>query len=331
MSQRVRAAVLLTCGGLLAAAGPVLHFAVLPAVRVAPWDPDSTTTSVSIGDAHYLDPATGAAGAGQVTAVQHIQGDPVLGKREHLAVWTITTRVDTPATIGLTDARLALSYTTNRWTFDRVTNTFVACCGADTGPDADAYLKFPFHADATSYQMWDPEAARAFPAYLVGTRVLDGHTFNAYTQTIKPMRIGYVSVPPGLLGLTSKAATVQAEEWYQNPQTLTLVDQETGTPVSQTSHEIITLRAPGALIDKVTVLDADLRTTQDTEQQLVDQASGQAMGLSLLEGPVPWLVTGLGAVIAAVGVLRLRPRRGGAAAAEPDPAAEEQPAVPEGA
>ncbi|SEL18901.1 DUF3068 domain-containing protein [Streptacidiphilus jiangxiensis] len=331
MSHRVRAAVLLATGALLAAAGPVLHFAVLPAVRVAPWDPDSTT--VSTGQGHYLDPTTGAPGIGLVTATQHIQGDPVLGKREHLAVWTITTRVDTPTTQNLTDARQALSYTVDRWTFDRVTNLYVACCGADTGRGADAYLKFPFNADASEYQLWDPEAGQAFPAQLVGTRELDGHTFNAYVQTVPPTRIGTVSVPPGVLGVASKAPTVQAEEWYQNPQTLTLVDQETGTPVSQTSHEIITLRMPGQPTRTATALDVTLRTNQDTEQQLVNQASGQATGLRLLGGDVPWLLTGVGvllALFAGIG-LRRRATSTGPDAQEPSPTGGEQPAVTEGA
>ncbi|WP_042377187.1 DUF3068 domain-containing protein [Streptacidiphilus melanogenes] len=306
MSHRVSAAVLLATGVLLAAAGPVLHFAVLPAVRVAPWDPDDTT--VSTGQGRYLDPTTGAPGTGLVTVTEHIQGDPAVGRKHHAAVWTITTRVDTPSTIALADARQALQLSVHRWTFDRVTNQYVPCCGADTGQGADAFRKFPFHAEALSYRLWDPEAARAFPAQLDGTREIDGHAFNAYVQTIPPTEVGTLAVPPGVLGVTSKDATVEAQEWYQNPQTVTLVDPETGTPVSVTTHEIVTLRLPGDTRHAATALDVTLRTTQDTEQQLVDQATGQATELSLLEGPVPWLVTALGVVLAALGALRTHRR-----------------------
>jgi hypothetical protein len=331
LSKRVSAAVLLASGALLVAAGPVLHFAVLPAVRVAPWDPDSTT--VSTGQGRYLDPTTGAPGTGLVTVTEHIQGDPAVGARHHAAVWTITTRVDTPSTLGLTDARQALQLSVHRWTFDRVSNQYTPCCGGDTGQGADAFRKFPFHAGALIYRLWDPEAGRAFTAQLDGTRTIDGHSFNAYVQTIPLTEVGTVAVPPGVLGLASKDATVEAEEWYRNPQTLTLVDPETGTPVSVTTHEIVTLRLPGDPRHSATALDVTLRTTQDTERQLVDQATGQATGLALLEGPVPWLVTALGAVLAGVGGLRLRrrarpdgpsPREGSAAPAQP-PAA---PPVP---
>jgi hypothetical protein len=319
LSQRVRAAVLLATGVLLAAAGPVLRLAVLPAVRVAPWDPDSTT--VSTGQGRYLDPTTGAPGTGLVTVTEHIQGDPAVGRRHHAAVWTITTRVDTPSTLALTDARQALQLSVHRWTFDRVSNRYVPCCGADTGRGADAFRKFPFHADALSYQLWDPEARRAFPAQLDGTRTIDGHSFNAYVQTIPPTEVGSLAVPPGVLGVASKDTTVEAQEWYQNPQTLTLVDPETGTPVSVTTHEIVTLRLPGDPRHSATALDVTLRTTQDTEQQLVDRANGQATGLSLLEGPVPWLITALGAVLSPLGALGLL-RRGTPVAQSAPPSAE---------
>ena len=323
MSKRASAAVLLASGVLLAAAGPVLHFAVLPAVRVAPWDPDSTT--VSTGQGRYIDPTTGGPGTGLVTVTEHIQGDPVVGKRHHAAVWTITTRVDTPTTLNLTDPRQALQLSVHRWTFDRVTNQYLPCCNSDTGQGADAYRKFPFHADALNYQLWDPEAGRAFPAQLDGTRTIEGHTFNAYTQTIPLIRIGTVAVPPGVLGVASKDATVEAEEWYQNPMTLTLVDPETGTPVSQSTHEIVTLRMPGDPTHSATALDVTLKTTQDTEQQLVDRAGGQAAGLALLEGPVPWLFTALGVVLAGLGGLRLRGRSKPGAAGRPAGPAEPEP------
>jgi hypothetical protein len=318
LSHRVSAAVLLVSGVLLAAAGPVLHFDVLPAERVAPWDPDSTT--VSTGQGRYLDPTTGAPGTGLVTVTEHIQGDPVVGKRHHAAVWTITTRVDTPNTLALTDARQALQLGVHRWTFDRVTNQYVSCCGADTGQGADAFRKFPFHADALTYRLWDPEAGRAFTAQLDGTRTIDGHTFNAYLQTIPLTKVGTIAVPPGVLGVASKDATVEAEEWYQNPHTLTLVDPETGTPVSVTTHEIVTLQLPGDPRHSATALDVTLRTTQDTEQQLVNQATGQATGLTLHEGPLPWLVTALGVLLAAFGGIRLRRRTApGTPSAQPDP------------
>ncbi|RAG83733.1 hypothetical protein DN069_20780 [Streptacidiphilus pinicola] len=329
MSKRASAAVLLASGALLVAAGPVLHDAVLSAVRVAPWDPDSTT--VSTGQGRFIDPTTGGPGTGLVTVTETIKGDPVVGRKHHAAVWTITTRVDTPKTIDLADARQALQLSVHRWTFDRVSNRYVPCCGADTGQGADAFRKFPFHADALVYQLWDPTAGRAFPAQLDGTRVLEGHTFNVYTQEIKKLRVGTVAVPASVLGLPSDQGTVEAEEWYENPQTLTLVDQETGTPVSQTTHEIVTLQMPGDPTHSATALDVTLRTDQDTEERLIKQATGQAAGLALLEGPVPWLLTALGVVLAGVGGLRLRgprARRAQApAGAQPDPVAPQQPAV----
>jgi Porin PorA len=301
--RRTRGTVLLVTGVLLAALGPVVRWYVLPTLLATPLNPDSTV--VTTGTGLYLDRSTGQTRSGPITVTRHIQGDPTLGNRVHAAVWTITTRVDSSATISLDDPRQALQYSVHRWTFNWATNQYVACCGSDSGQGADAYIKFPFDATAPTYRLWDPTAARAFPTELQGTRTLDGHSYNEYTTTVPRQVIGTTQAPAAVVGLPAKDGLVTVDEWYENPQTMTLVDPATGSPVAVTTHEIVTLQLPGDPTHVATALNVTLRTPPATEEALVANSARLDTTLRLLRGWVPWLGSAAGLIIAAFGIRAL--------------------------
>ncbi|MGW7003569.1 DUF3068 domain-containing protein [Streptomyces sp. NPDC054933] len=302
--RRIVAFLALGLGVFLAALGPLLRWYVLPSVQLAPYDQDFT--DISTGTGHYLDQSTGRLAWGQITVTRHTLGDAGAGRSVGKAVWDISTRVDTPRTSKLADARQAFSLSVHRWVFDRHTIRSRTCCGGDTGAGADGYLKYPFSAGHRSYQVWDGTAGKAYRADFTGTRTLYGRSFNQYTMRVPATRIGTMRVPPSVVGLKPGADPVTVEEWYSNPEAVNLVDPLTGAPAGGSSHQIITLRLPGSPRTAATALDVELRSTPETEKALVDAFKAKHDGLALLTGPVPYVLLGVGAIGAAVGGVLLR-------------------------
>lgn len=304
--RRIVALLALGGGIFLLALGPLLRWYVLPHVQVAPYDEDFT--DVSTGPGRYLDQSDGRMRQGVLTATRHTLGDAGAGRAAHKAVWDVSIRLDTPETANSPDARQAFNLSTHRWVFDRHTNQATTCCGGDTGVGADAYVKYPFDSGHRSYRVWDPTAGRAFRAEFTGTRMLYGRTFNQYTMAVPPTRIGTLRVPASVVGQPGQGL-VTVEEWYADPASVNLVDPLTGAPVAGSSHQVVTLRLPGAATAAATALDVDLHTTPATEKALFDSVRQRHDGLAFLTGPVPYLLTALGAGGVAAGLVLLRAAR----------------------
>ena len=294
---------------------PVLRFWVLPRVQVAPLDIDSY--DVSVGTGTYLDPATGKeSGPSRITITRHVVGDVAEAERTGHAVWDIATRTDTPATLTLPDARQAFSFSVDRWAFDRHTNEPVACCGITPTVDGEAYMKFPFDLGKHDYVVWDATAMEAYVAHFDGTQKVNGHELYRFVGAVQPVRIGSISVPGGVVGLSSPD-TVAADEYYANPREVTLVDPITGAPVEGTSHLHITLRPPGGATDAVVALDVDVASDPPTIATTSKRAADDDARLAVVSttGPLASLALGTVAVLAAAGVTAASLRR----PRQPDP------------
>jgi hypothetical protein len=323
--HRILPLLLLGIGMFLLALGPLLRWYVLPRVQVAPYDINAT--DVTTGQGRYLDPASGKLARGTLTATRHTLGDAGAGERTGMAVWDISTRLDTAQTLKNPDARQALDLSVHRWVFDRHTNRATTAHGGDTGIGANAYLKYPFDAGKGSYRLWDSTAGRVFTARYTGTHRLFGHTLNEYTTKVDSwVRIGTRTVPGVVVGQPGKRF-VEAEEWYRNPEAVNWVDSRTGTPVGGHSHQMVALRAPGSTKNHL-ILDVELRSTPASMKKLLDFAAGKAAGLDVLSGPAPFALAALGAVgtVAGVVLLRRRPDDGEAATLPLPPVAAREPA-----
>ena len=291
---------------------PVLRFWTLPRVQVAPLDIDST--DVSVGTGTYLDPATGReTGPAKITITRHVVGNVTEAERTGHAVWDIATRTDTPATLTAQDPRQAYSFSVDRWVFDRHTNEPVACCGSDPPVDGEAYLKFPFDLGEHDYVVWNATAMEAYIAHFDGTQKVNGHQLYRFVGAVEPVRIGSLSVPGGVVGLTG-TGTVAADEYYANPREVTLVDPVTGAPVAGSSHPHITLRPPGGATDAVLALDVDVSSDAATVATTSRRAADDDSRLTLVAttGPLTLLAVGTAATLTGVAVAaggRLRRQR----------------------
>lgn len=294
---------------------PVLRIWALPRVQVAPLDIDSF--DVSAGTGTYLDPATGKeSGPQRITVTRHVVGDVAEAERTGHAVWDIATRTDTPATLTSPDARQAFSFSVDHWAFDRHTNEPIACCGITPTVDGEAYMKFPFNLGRHDYVVWDATAMEAYVARYDGTQKVDGHELYRFVGAVQPVRIGSISVPGGVVGLSSPD-TVAADEYYANPREVTLVDPITGAPVEGSSHLHITLRPPGGATDAVVALDVDVASDPATIATTSKRAADDDSRLALVSTTLPFASLALGAVATLAGAgIALNARR---RTRQPDP------------
>ncbi|AZA12175.1 DUF3068 domain-containing protein [Corynebacterium gerontici] len=94
------------------------------------------------------------------------------------------------------------------------------------------WLKFPAHAEQTTYSVLDPELREAVPAEFTESEEKDGHTLNHYVQTIEPKNVALnyaavkntVTVPRGEKQVTAYL--------YHSGKREFVVDQRTGLVVN---------------------------------------------------------------------------------------------------
>ncbi|MGI5380308.1 DUF3068 domain-containing protein [Streptomyces sp. CA-251387] len=297
--------------------GQLLDRYVEPRVKRTPVD--VVTDSVLTGTGSYFD--TGAletVHGKRITITRRIVGDVAAAERSGNAVWNVSTQIDTPATLPLRDPHRSLQWTTERWVTDRRTNLPVHCCGEQPSFRGDAYLKFPFDVQKRTYRWWDGVLGAAVPLKFSGTEKVLGHEGYRFTAAVPPRRTGVTREVPGALVGRPKQRQVTAEEWYANARIELVVERRTGRIMNARIAPKITLRAPGARYDAVTLLASDrLEFTDATRRTQVSQTARDSRRLEVLGETAPTLSTVAGGMLAAAGLaLLVRARRRQAAVAE---------------
>lgn len=281
---------------------PLTRWYVLPRVEVTPLDENVTDTSAGMGT--YFDANTlRFVGPVTLTVTRHLEGDVAAGQASGDAVWDVSTQVDTPESLPLHDPRLALSWTLERWVFDRHTNEPVHCCGETPRFTANAYLKFPFDVAKGTYQYWSPQARRSFPIHYTGTQTLSGHQLYRFDGTLPATRIGVMQVPGSLIGEPNATGLVTVDEYYRDDGTQLLVDPLSGIPVGGDQHPRITLRLPGTTQDRATVFTAAFASTSGSEQSLLSKIDSSDRQLKLVEYQIPIGALVLGGIGVVAGLL----------------------------
>jgi len=300
--------------------GQLLGQYVEPRVKRTPVDVD--TTSVLTGTGSYFDASALATVDGkQITITRRIVGDVAAGERSGNAVWNVSTQIDTPKTLPLRDPRRSLQWTTERWVTDRRTNMPVHCCGEQPSFRGDAYLKFPFDVRRRTYTWWDDVLGAAVPLKFTGTTTVLGQEGYVFAGTVAPKPTGVFRQVPGALVGRPRQDQVRAEEWYADAGIELAVERRTGRIMNARIAPKVTLRAPGARHDAVTLLASDrLEFTDATRRAQVAQTSRDSRRLEVLGETAPALGTVAGGVLAAAGVIllvrgRRRPAVGGASQA----------------
>ena len=283
--RRTSGLVLLVVGVFLLALAPLLRWTVYPSLAKAPIDQD--TVSVSTGPGTYLDATSDPATlrTGEITVSRSIVSPAAAQAAvdsSRIAVWQVTTVVDSPQTIGKPRPQGAYSWLTETWSFDRTTGKPTA----DSQVQAEAFLKFPFNTQKRTYSYWDGKAGQAFPAQYQGTERFQGRTVYRFLSVVPPTEI------PSPLDPSSTLT-------YQNPASIALVDPTTGVIVSGSSHQMVSTGGQ-------TIFDAVLAPNAASTADLLKLAkAGDA--LALMRGTAPVALLILGALFTALAVWLLAP------------------------
>jgi hypothetical protein len=274
--RRLAPFVLLGTGAFLLTSAPLLKVYAVPRLEVAPLDVNATSVATGVG--RHIDEKTGTLSAPTtITATTRIIGDVAAGRAHGVAVWDISNRVDTPDTLKQKDPRKAFDWSVERWAFDRHTGRAVHCCGEKPRFEGEAYLKFPFHLEQRSYDVWDSTAKRAVEAKYVGTERMGGHSLYRYTAVVAAQKVGTRDLGGGTV----------LDQYYANAEESWLVDPRTGIVVTGSSHPHVTLRQPGKSKDVATLLDAELSLTADSVASDLAQLDDSTRRLALVRTYLP--------------------------------------------
>src|SRR5262245_15064742 len=101
-------------GAFCLALAPLLRWYVVPRLERTPLNVD--TSNVTFATGSVFD-GTGMKGPTRFTITTHLVGDVDAGQPAGVAVWDMSTQVDTPDTVGFHDPRLSMSWLTERLVF----------------------------------------------------------------------------------------------------------------------------------------------------------------------------------------------------------------------
>ena len=261
-----------------------------------------TGTNVS-----YFSAQTGAVVNGaSVRAISTTQGD-VAGGNSSTAVWNNITGV-----FDVTSSPQApISYSTERFAFDRRTGVLVNCCGAEVGTarphfSGQGYV-WPIGTKQQTYELFNTSTNKPEPANFTGTATIDGLTTDVFVQGINNRQTGSVTVPGSLVGIADQA-TVTLPEFLTATNTY-YVDPGTGAPVKVIEAQNETLQDPTTGSTALVLFNGTLTTTPASVAAAVNTSQGYDSEISDLEtiGPVAGFLVGL--VLMIVGILILNAYR----------------------
>jgi hypothetical protein len=200
--------------------------------------------------------------------------------------------------------------------FDRVSGAATDGCrkkpytqpGADPST-ADAtyrpkgqYFKFPFNTQQKAYPFWDGVLRDAPEAKYQATETIKGLKVYRFVQDIPDREIG---TQPNLAGalFRSDQPSVTATVRYANRRTL-WVEPETGVIIRGQEEQKRRFVFNGV---EVPALVGTIGYNDATVSANADEQSGNAPSLAALRTVFPWLLAGLGLVVALIGLWLVRP------------------------
>ena len=296
-------------GAFLMVFGLLLRFYVAPRLIAAP-PGFNIMISLVAPHASYFDESTLTTQRdATLTYNETIRGDPGASTGT-IAVWDQFTVLE--------DLRrnIQLIATFQRSAFNRSTGELTNCCGASVNDDTRVRQEgigvafWPIGTQKTTYQVYDTNTERAWPAAYSGTEVVQGLLTYRFTQRIPVTVVQQMpGVPTSLLGLPGPSRNVVADRTFQASITF-WVDPRTGVPIKAEERILSVLRGPGGQ-GRLMVADADLTMTPDSQRALAAVARQNAASITTLRqvGPLGGLLLGLLLVLAGTVPLRRLPRR----------------------
>jgi hypothetical protein len=201
--------------------------------------------------------------------------------------------------------------TSQRSAFNRRTGELSNCCGASVNDDTQVrqdgigVVFWPIGTRQTTYQVYDTNTERAWPAAYSGTAYVQGLLTYRFTQRIPVTVVQQLpGVPTSLLGLRGPSRNVVANRTFQATNTF-WVDPRTGVPVNVQERILSVLHAPGGQ-GRLMVANADLTMTSASQRALAAVARQNAAAITTVrqEGPIGGLLLGLLLLLAGTVPLR---------------------------
>jgi hypothetical protein len=291
-------------GAFLIVLGLLLRFYAAPRLVAAP-PGFYIVISLVAPHATYFDESTlSTQHDATLTYNDTIRGDAAAGTAT-IAVWDQFTVLE--------DLRrhVQLIATFQRSAFNRRTGELTNCCGASVNDDTQArqdgigVVFWPIGTQKTTYQVYDANTERAWPAVYSGADTVQGLRTYRFTQRIPATVVQQMpDVPTSLLGLPGPSRNVVADRTYQATNTF-WVDPRTGVPVKAREQILSVLRGPGGK-GSLLAADADLTMSAASQRALAAVARGNAASITTLRktGPLGGLI--LGALLLLAGTVPVR-------------------------
>ena len=304
-SRRLRP-VLAGLGAFLVVFGLLLRFYAAPRLIAAPAD-FYAVISLAAPQASYFDQGTlTTTRNATLTYTNTIRGDPAASTGT-VAIWDSYTVLEDP------ERKIQLQATFQRSAFDRHTGELTNCCGASVNDDTQVrqdgigVVFWPIGTRQTTYQVYDTNTERAWPAHYSGTAVVQGLSTYVFTQRIPATVVQQLpGVPTSLLGLPGPARNVVADRTFQAVNTF-WVDPRTGVPVDAEERILSILHAPNGQ-GQLTVASANLKMTSASQRWLANLSRHNAASIDTLRraGPLGGIAGGLLLLLAGTVPARLR-------------------------
>jgi Porin PorA len=296
-------------GAFLMVFGLLLRLYVAPRLIAAPAGFNIMISLVAAHASYFDESALTTRSDATLTYSETIRGDAGASTGT-IAVWDQFTVLE-----DLT-RNVQLIATFQRSAFNRRTGELTNCCGASVNDDTQVRQDglgvafWPLGTRKTTYQVYDTDTERAWPAAYSGTDVVQGLLTYRFTQRIPVTVVQQMpGVPTSLLGLPGPSRNVVADRTFQASNTF-WVDPRTGVPVKAEERILSVLRGPGGQ-GRLMVADADLTMTPGSQRALAAVARQNAASIATLRqtGPLGGLLLGFLLVLAGTVPFRRLPWR----------------------
>ncbi|WP_067486111.1 DUF3068 domain-containing protein [Actinomadura hibisca] len=303
--RRPLSLILIALGAFCLTLAPLVKLYVADKTVVAPLN-RYQRTQLEAQDALYFDMAKLKTRKGvTLVADNTVRGDVRANNgNDRIAVWDSSTNIyDKTAPDKQIDIQ---SY---RIAFDRKTSELTNCCGTHVGGDGSVKmagygLLYPLaHVEKRDYPFFDMSTRQQVPMRFSGEEEIAGIDAYRFVQQVPPSKTGKIDfkVPGDLLGLGEKSAAQQVDRYFEASITQ-WVDPRTGVPVRIEQKINSFVQTPDGR-GRLTVAQADLKTTAASQAGLVKLANENALKIAMVRTYVPYGAVAVGVLLLALGVL----------------------------
>ncbi|GAA2622834.1 DUF3068 domain-containing protein [Actinomadura fulvescens] len=297
--------VLIVFGAFFLALVPLVRFYVADQLVRAPLN-RYQRTQLEAPNASYFDTATLKLRKNVTLVAENtVRGDVRANNGDNdIAVWDSSTNIFDKAhpdkMIEVQGYRIA---------FDRRSSELVNCCGTNIGGDTNVRmtgygLLFPVaNVEKRDYPFFDMTTRREVPMRFEAEERVQGVKAYRFTRRVPVTLTQKVNfkMPGEWLGLGKKSPSQKVDRYFES--TITQwVDPRTGVPIKvrQAIHSFV--QTPDGR-GRMTVASADLRTTEQGEKSLVEQADEHAFLIAGVRVYVPVGALLLGLLLVVLGVV----------------------------